>query len=112
MTEKPVQDSPEVIAATPSENNHEKYILRLYLAGTTRRSMQAIENITKICQEHLQGRYELEVIDLYKKPARAKGDQIVAVPTLIKKLPLPLGTFIGDLSDRERILVGLDIKEK
>ena len=76
------------------------------------RSTQSIVNIKKICEEHLKGRYELEVIDIYQQPVLAKREQIIAVPTLIKKLPLPLRKFIGNLTDVERILVGLDLKPK
>jgi circadian clock protein KaiB len=90
----------------------EKYVLRLYVAGLTPRSQTAIKNIKKICEEHLKGRYDLEVIDVYQKPVLAKGEQIIAAPTLIKKLPLPLRRFIGDLSDSERILLGLDLRPK
>jgi len=87
-----------------------RYILKLYVAGQSPKSINAIANINKICKENLQGRYELEVIDLYQQPQLAKGDQIIAVPTLIKNLPLPLRRIIGDLSDTERVLVGLDIR--
>ena len=90
----------------------EKYVLRLYVAGLTPRSQTAIQNIKKICEEHLHGRYDLEVIDVYRQPVLAKGEQIIAAPTLIKKLPLPLRRFIGDLSDSERILLGLDLRPK
>jgi len=86
--------------------------LILYIAGVTPRSTNAIINIKKICEKYLKGRYELEVIDIYKQPVLAKGEQVLAVPTLIKKLPLPLRKFIGDMSDTERILVGLDLKQK
>jgi len=94
------------------QSGKEKYLLRLYVAGTTPRSVAAVANIKKICEEHLQGRYDLEVIDIYQQPALAKGEQIIAAPTLIKKLPLPLRRFIGDMADRERILVGLDLRPK
>ncbi len=87
------------------------YVLRLYVTGTTPRSTLAILNIKKICQEHLEGRYDLEVVDLYQQPLLAKGEQIIAAPTLIKSLPLPLRRFIGDMSDTERILVGLDLRD-
>jgi circadian clock protein KaiB len=87
-----------------------KYILRLYVAGSTPRSMAAISNIKKICEEKLAGRYILEVIDLYQQPLLAAGHQIVAIPTLIKELPPPLRRIIGDLSDTEKVLVGLDLK--
>jgi len=87
-----------------------RYILRLYITGNTPRSTRAIQNIRSICQEHLRGRYDLEVIDIYQQPVLARGDQIIAAPTLIKKLPAPLRKFIGDLSDTERVLMGLDLQ--
>ena len=87
-----------------------KYVLRLYVTGTTPRSQRAIVNIRKICEEHLEGRYELEVIDIIQHPTLAKGEQIIAAPTLIKKLPMPIRRFIGDMSQTERILLGLDLK--
>jgi circadian clock protein KaiB len=89
-----------------------KYVLRLYIAGVTSKSTRAIMNVKKICEEHLKGRYELEVIDIYQQATLEKGEQIIAVPTLLKKLPLPLRKFIGDMSDTERILVGLDLIPK
>ena len=89
-----------------------KYLLRLYVAGATPKSTQAILNIKKICEVHLKGRYELEVIDVYQQPFLAKGEQIIAAPTLIKKLPPPLRRFIGSMADVERILVGLDLKPR
>ncbi len=89
-----------------------KYLLRLYIAGTSPKSSRANENVRRICEEHLSGRYDLEVIDLYKQPVLSKGEQIVAVPTLIKRLPAPLRKFIGDMSNTERILVGLDLQPK
>jgi circadian clock protein KaiB len=92
------------------EKAKEKYVLRLYIAGLTPRSQAAIKNIKNICEEHLNGRYDLEVVDVYQKPVLAKGEQIIAAPTLIKKLPLPLRRFIGDLSDSDRILLGLDLR--
>ena len=89
-----------------------EYVLRLYVAGVTPRSVQAIENVKSVCERHLRGRYELQVIDIYQQPVLAKGDQIIAVPTLIKSLPAPLRTLIGDLSDVERVLVGLDLRPR
>jgi circadian clock protein KaiB len=89
-----------------------QYTLRLYVAGMSSRSAQAIENITQICDEHLKGRYELQVIDIYQQPGLAKGEQIIAAPTLIKKLPLPLRRIIGDMSNEDRVLVGLDLRRK
>jgi circadian clock protein KaiB len=92
------------------EQARARYLLRLYVVGTTPRSSRAIVNIRKICDEHLAGRYELEVVDVLQNPALAAGEQIVAAPTLIKKLPLPLRRFIGDMSETERILLGLDLR--
>ena len=89
----------------------DKYILRLYITGSTSRSVLAITNLKKICEEYLEGRYELEVIDLYKNPSLAKGEQIIAAPTLIKKLPLPFRRIIGDMSNKEKVLLGLDLRE-
>jgi len=90
----------------------ERAVLRLYVTGTTPRSIKAIENIRKICEENLPDNYDLEVIDVYQQPSLLKGEQIVAVPTLIRKLPLPIRRFIGDLSDSEKVLLGLDLKRK
>ena len=95
-------------ALKEQETGH--YVLRLYVAGLNRKSLRAIENLKKICEENLEGRYELEVIDIYQQPVLAQGDQIIAAPTLIKQLPLPLRRFIGDLSQTEKILVGLDLR--
>ena len=89
-----------------------RYVLRLYIAGASARSSRAIENMKRICEEHLQGCYNLEVIDIYQKPVLAEGEQIIAAPTLIKKLPPPLRKLIGDMTDMEKILVGLDLKAK
>ena len=85
--------------------------MRLYIAGLTPRSTLAIQNIRKICEEHLEGRYDLQVVDIYQQPVLAEGEQIIAAPTLVKKLPLPLRRFIGDMSNTERILVGMDLRE-
>ena len=86
-----------------------RYVLRLYVAGMTPRSTAAIRRVTDICEKHLSGRYELDIVDIYQKPALAKGEQILAVPTLIKRLPLPLRRFIGDLQNEEKLLFGLDL---
>jgi len=88
----------------------EHYVLRLFVTGMTPRSTRAVENVRAICERYLPGRYELEVVDIYQQPALARGEQIIAAPTLIKKLPLPLRRVIGDLSSTERVMVGLDIR--
>ena len=90
----------------------QNYILRLYVSGTTPRSALAIANARAICEERLKGRYELEVIDIYQHPQDLKPEQILVAPTLVKKLPLPVRRIIGDLSDTDRVLVGLDIIPK
>lgn len=96
--------------AEPASNK--EYVLRLYVAGATAKSLTAIKVIREICETHLNGRYDLEVIDIYKQPKLARGEQIIAVPTLIKRLPLPLRKFIGDLTETEKVLLGLDIKPR
>ncbi|MEO8699350.1 MAG: circadian clock KaiB family protein [Kofleriaceae bacterium] len=89
-----------------------EHVLRLYVAGASERSTRAIQNAKQICNEYLEGRYDLEVVDVLQQPTLAKDDQILAVPTLIKRLPAPLRRIIGDLSNREVVLVGLDLKRK
>ena len=89
-----------------------EYQLRLYVAGQTPKSVAAFANLKKICEEHLAGQYSIEVIDLLKKPQLASGDQILAIPTLVRKLPEPIKKIIGDLSNTERVLVGLDLREQ
>jgi circadian clock protein KaiB len=98
----------EMTEAT-QEQTEEQYILRLYVAGMTSRSARAVENVRAFCEKHLEGRYDLQVIDVYQQPALARTEQLVAAPTLIKKLPLPLRRLIGDMSDEGRVLVGLDL---
>jgi circadian clock protein KaiB len=98
-------------AATPAPATRQRHVLRLYLTGTTPASVRALANLKRICEEHLQGRYELEVIDIYQRPALLEGEQIVAAPTLIKQLPLPLRRLVGDMSNTERVLLGLDLRE-
>jgi circadian clock protein KaiB len=88
----------------------QRYVLRLYVTGMTSRSTRAVENVRAICEQHLEGRYELEVIDIYQQPSLARGEQIIAAPTLIKKLPLPLRRVIGDMSNTDRVLLGLDLR--
>jgi len=104
-------ESPGNVAesASNSPGSGRRYILKLYVTGMTSRSAHAIENLHTFCEKHLAGRYELQVIDVYQQPELTRIEQIVATPTLIKKLPLPLRRLIGDMSDEQRVLVGLDI---
>ncbi len=106
--EKILRDMEETIRKIGTET----YVLRLYVSGTTPRSVLAITNIKRICDEYLPGRCDLEVVDIYQQPAVAKSEQIVAAPTLIKKRPLPQRKFIGDLNDQEKVLLGLDLKSR
>lgn len=101
----------EDLELTISKQQKDKYILRLYVTGSTSRSVLAITNLKKICREYLEGRYELEVIDLFQHPGLAVDEQIIAAPTLIKQLPLPFRRIIGDMSNKEKVLLGLDLKE-
>ena len=112
MPTKKIVDSSQAFEQALAGSQTATYILRLYVTGTTPQSLHAIANVKKICEEHLKGRYELEVIDLYQQPQLAQGEQIIAAPTLIKKLPLPLRRVIGDMSNTERVLVGLDLRKK
>ena len=112
MSGKKTRDSTEAFEQALAGAHEERYVLRLYVTGITPKSRRAIASVKKICEEHLKGRYELEVIDLYQQPQLAKGEQILAAPTLIKKLPLPLRRIIGDMSKVERVLVGLDLRRK
>jgi len=95
------------VTNTPVRN---RYRLRLYVAGQTPNSITAFTNLKKICDEHLKGRYEIEIVDLLQKPQLARGDQILAIPTLVRRLPAPVKKIIGDLSNTERVLVGLDLR--
>jgi len=99
-------------ASIRAQRSDERYILKLYITGLTSRSSRAIENVRAFCQKHLHGRYDLQVIDVYQQPALASSEQLLAVPTLIKKLPLPLRRLIGDMSDESRILAGLNLLPK
>ena len=90
----------------------ETFSLRLYVAGQTPKAARAFNNLRKICEEHLKGRYTIEVIDLVENPALGRGDQILALPTLVRKLPPPVKKIIGDLSNTERVLVGLDLRHR
>ncbi|MGD9973746.1 MAG: circadian clock KaiB family protein [Desulfatirhabdiaceae bacterium] len=108
QSEENMANLEEAVAARASAH----YVLRLYVAGFTPRSATAIASVKKICEEHLRGRYELEVVNLYDTPTLAKGEQIIAAPTLIKKLPLPLRRVVGDMADTNKLLVGLDLRKK
>lgn len=100
----------ELTGDLPDElSDDEIYILRLYVAGQTKKSLAAFANLKKICEEHLSGRYRIEIVDLMENPQLAKGDKILAVPTLVRRLPPPIKKIIGDLSNTERVLVGLDL---
>lgn|SRR5271157_4073874 len=112
MLKKKVRDSTQAFERSRVNPQKKHYVLRLYITGATPQSMRAITNVKIICEEHLKGRYELEVVDLYQQPQLAHGEQIIAAPTLIKKLPLPLRRIIGDMSKTERVLVGLDLQQK
>jgi circadian clock protein KaiB len=105
------QKIPVMAKASKSAKNKEyKWELRLYIAGNTARSVAALTNLKKYCEEHLKGEYQIEVIDLLLNPKLAAGDQILAIPTLVRKVPVPIRKIIGDLSDEEKVLVGLNIR--
>lgn len=108
----PVHDVTEEFELAFHATEQGNYVLRLYVSGMTPNSLKAIENIRKICEEHLEGRFQLEIIDIYQQPIFAKEGQIVAAPTLVKELPPPLRKFIGDMSQTEKLLVGLDLRKK
>jgi circadian clock protein KaiB len=91
---------------------HAEWALRLYVAGQTARSVTALANLERICERHLRGKYEIQVIDVIKNPQLARGDQILALPTLVRRLPEPMKKIIGDLSNEERVLIGLDLRER
>ncbi len=95
-----------------THKKEEKWELRLYVAGQTPKSVTAFSNLKKLCEDHLEGKYSIEVIDLLKNPQLARGDQIVAIPTLVRKLPVPVRKIIGDLSNTVRVLVGLDLRPR
>jgi len=112
MTKKQTLSDKENLEAAGRAAREEKYVLRLYVAGTTPRSQEAIRTVTALCEQYLPGRYDLEVIDLYQQPTLARGEQIIAAPTLIKQLPQPLRRFIGSMANKEKILVGMDLRPR
>ena len=97
---------------TDQQNGSEKWELRLYTAGQTPKSVAALANLKRVCEEHLSGNYSIEVVDLMKNPRLAKEDEIIAIPTLVRKIPAPLRRIIGDLSNTERALVGLQLRQR
>jgi circadian clock protein KaiB len=114
-SKKPQKNVPAKERASRNANgtlrgDQKQYLLRLYVAGQTPRSLQALSNLKRICEEHLSGRYKVEIIDLIQKPQLAAADQILAIPTLVRPLPKPARRIIGDLSNTERVLVGLDVQ--
>jgi circadian clock protein KaiB len=106
----PFHDRTTAFEKALKKSEQQKYLLRLYVTGATPKSLEAIGNIKRICEEHLKGRYSLEVVDVYQQPVLAKGEQIIAAPTLVKYLPAPLRRFIGDMANTDRILLGLDLR--
>ena len=112
METKKGKTSTDEFEKAVAKRDRAKYVLRLYVIGMTPKSTQAIANVQKLCEEYLAGCYELKVIDIYQQSKLAKGEQIIATPTLIKKLPLPLRRLIGNMSDTERFLVGIDLKPR
>ena len=106
----PARTEEPVLNSKKTKRREEGWNLRLYVAGQTPKSIAAFANLKKICEEKLAGRYKIEVIDLLENPQLAQGDQILAIPTLVRKLPVPVRKIIGDLSNTERVLVGLDLK--
>ena len=109
MEERDPGDVTEEFETALREKGKEQYVLRLYIAGNNIRSQAAVENIKKICEENLKGRYELEIFDIYQNNTKDPGDLVIAAPTLIRKLPLPLRRIIGDMREKEKVLVGLDL---
>jgi len=112
MDRKKVKTSTDEFAKAAAIHDNTKYVLRLYVTGMTSKSTRAITNVRTLCEKYLEGTYELKVIDIYQQPKLAAGEQIIATPTLIKQLPLPLRKLIGDMSDTEKFLVGIDLKKK
>jgi circadian clock protein KaiB len=112
MSKKKARDAHKAFEQSLVSPQGKRYVLRLYIAGMTPQSVRAIANIRKICEEHLKGCYELEMVDLYQQPQLAEDEQIIAAPTLIRKLPLPTRRVTGDMSKTERVVVGLDLPRK
>jgi circadian clock protein KaiB len=111
-SETPWADKSAEFERLLKEDQHAQFVLRLYVTGLTARSIQSINAVKDLCEAELKGRYELEVIDVSKRPDVAKEENIIAAPTLVRKLPVPLRRLIGDLSDKERVLIGLDLRPR
>jgi len=109
MTHKKSRSKKSRLGSATTESEAQRYVLKLFVTGATERSLHAIANVKAICEQYLKDRYELEVVDIYKRPALLRSEQIVAVPTLIKKLPVPMRRMVGDLSRTEQVLLGLDL---
>jgi circadian clock protein KaiB len=109
MAQKKSRSKPGRLESAGAGGAAERYVLKLYVTGATARSLRAIANVKAICEQYLKGRYQLEVVDIYRRPALLRRDQIVAVPTLVKKLPVPLRLLVGDLSRTEQVLHGLGL---
>ena len=112
MAVKKVKTSTKEFEKAAAKHDPAKYVLRLYITGMTPRSTRAIADVRELCEKYLEGAYELKVIDIYQQPKLAAGEQIIATPTLIKQLPMPFRKLIGDMSDAEKFLVGIDLKTK
>lgn len=112
MSEEQSEDKSKIFEQLTDDEAQKQFLLRLYVTGLTPRSTQAIDSIKDICEAELKGRYQLEVVDLAKQPELAKEENIIAAPTLVKKLPLPLRRLIGDLSNKDRVLIGLDLRPR
>jgi circadian clock protein KaiB len=112
MTKRRLNDVKGALEEAGRKSKSQQYLLRLYVAGVTPRSQEAIREVKALCEEHLAGRYDLEVIDIYQQPQLAKDEQILAAPTLIKRLPPPLRKIIGSMANKEKMLVGLDLRPK
>lgn len=110
MPEHPASTTEEFERALRETQPHARYVLRLYVAGSSARSLRAVENVQRLCEEYLPGRYELEVIDIYQLPWMAEAGDVVAAPTLVKELPLPLRRVVGDLGDEGRVLIALGLR--
>jgi len=107
-----LSESAQAFERSIAETGQERYLLRLYVSGMTPAATRAVGNLKKICDEHLSGRYDLEIVDVYQQPVLARDEQILAAPTLIKRLPLPLRRIIGDMSNKDRVLLGLDLRPR